>query len=367
MPIHGEMLQARETAIASAASAALVFSLALAVFTRGTRAQSTIVVPQAYATAEGGSFTSLPFGRSTAVRVQQGYGSALFPNGKMDIARIAWRADGARDIPAKGLDLEIGIGSVASSATLAATFAQNRGLDYAIAFTRRVITLPAITNAPGPRAFQIEFVLDRPFRFDPSTTGLLIELIVHSQQAGRYEVDLDASCTSARADFGKPGCTGSNQLVPLADCPTTSLVPGGGFTLRISSLRPQDLALGFLGTIESGTWQGLVLPAALDGLGGTGCTLNTDITVAVGGSASSLGELRLPGTVPPVPNLVGAWLRFQGLAIDRAANALGMSFSNGHKVQVCGLPPMARVVATNVTATSGTVEIGLVPITRFTY
>ncbi|MCA8970631.1 MAG: hypothetical protein KDC95_12635 [Planctomycetes bacterium] len=354
---------ARETTVASAA----LTTLALALLTLTGRAQTTLVVPQSYATVEGGSFTSLPFGRSTAVRVQQGYGSALFPAGKIDIARIAWRADGARDIPAKGVDLEIGIGSVSSSATLAATFAQNRGLDYAIALTRRVITLPAITTAPGPRAFQIEFALDRPFRVDPSMNGLLVELIVHSQQAGRYELDLDASCTSARADFGKPGCAGSNQLVPLADCPTTSLVPGGAFTLRLSSLRPQDLALGFLGTIESGTWQGLVLPAALDGFGGTGCTLNTDITVAVGGSANSLGELRLPGTVPPVPSLVGVWLRFQGLAIDRAANALGMSFSNGHKVQVCGLPPMARVVATNVTATSGTVEIGLVPITRFTY
>ncbi len=331
------------------------------------RAQATIVVPKTFELQEGASFTSLPFGRSTAIRVQQSYGASLFTARTFDITRIAFRPDASVALAAKGVDLELAMGTLPQQAGLAASFAANRGQDFVTVFARRIVSLPAIASAPGPRPFAIDFVLDRSFRYDASQADLVVEVVVHSQQAGRYEMDLDASCTSARTDFGARGCAGSTQVVPVADCPTAALVPGQAFTLRLSGLRPQDWALAFLGTTEVGKWQGLNLPAALDAFGAPGCTLNTDVTVGVAGQASGQGELRLPGIVPDDARLVGAWLRFQGLALDAGANALGMSFSNGHKVQVCGLPPMARVVATSLQATSGTVEAGLVPVTRFSY
>lgn len=328
-------------------------------------AQSSYVVPNTMTSVEGRSFTSFPFGRSTPVRLQLAYAAELFLPRSMTIRRIAFRPDGGRALAAKGIDLEIHASAIAPAAALGSSFAANRGSGHASVFARRRLSLPAIVSAAGPRAFGVEFVLDRSFALDPTSSGLLIEFIVHAQQAGRYELDLDASCISARANFGRPGCAGSNQLVPVADCPTSALELGKAFTLRVARLRPQDLALGYLGTKETGTWQGLALPAALDIFGARGCTLNTDVAVSVGGLVDVRGELRLPGVVPTTPSLVGAWLRFQGLGLDAPANALGMAFSQGFKIQVCTRPPMRRCVSTNLSAVTGSVDAGLVPVTRF--
>lgn len=339
----------------------LSFGLA---FSAGLPAQTSYVVPATSTSVEGASFTSFPFGRSTAVRVQHGYGAALFTAQPIRVRKIAFRPDGSRALSAKGVDIEVALGSIPKIGVLDTVFAKNRGLDFTTVFSRRRISLPAIASAAGPRAFAVELVLDKVFAFDPRNAGLLVEILVHGQQSGRYELDLDSSCTSARADFGLPGCPGSNQLVPRADCPTLALSPGKAFTLRVARLRANDLALGFLGTRESGIWQGLSLPAALDLYGAPGCALNTDIAVSVGSVVNALGELRLPGVVPNLPGLIGVWIRFQATALDAKANSLGLSFSNAHKVQICATPPMSRVVATRVDATLGTLELGLVPVTR---
>lgn len=327
--------------------------------------QSPQVVPASAASAEGDSFTSFPFGRSTAIRAQLAYGGDVFAARSMSIRRIAFRADGGRALARKGCDVEIQVSAIARSASLQALFASNRGRDHATLFARRRVDLPAIARANGPRSFAISFVLDRAYGFDPRNAGLLVEFVVHGQQSGRYELDLDASCTSARADFGAPGCAGSQRLVPVADCPTAALELGRAFTLRVSRLRPNDLAVGFLGTRETGMWQGLRLPASLAPFGAPGCTLNTDVTVAVGGVVDVRGELRLPGFVPAVASLTGAWLRFQGIGLDRGANALGLSLSQGSKVQVCRAPAVSRCIATTLSASSGSVDSGRALVTRF--
>ena len=350
---------ARPTAISFAA----VFVICVQVSTV-LAAQTVTVVPAAFATKEGASFTSFPFGRSTPVRVQQAYAAAFFAKRKYSIARVALRPDGKRSLAKKGSDIEIFLGSAALSGQLDPSFAKNRGMDYVRVFTRRKISLPRVQAAPGPRKFLLDFALDRRFVFDARTAGLLIEFVVHGQQSGRWEVDLDSNCRSARKNFGLPGCKSSNGLVPLADCPTAALVPGAPFVLRVARLRPQDLAVGVIGSRESGMWSGLSLPAKLDRFGARGCSLSTDVVVANAGVVNALGELRLRGRVPALPGLVGSWLRFQGFALDARANALGMSFSNAHKIQVCARPPMNRLVATKLSASLGSLELGIAPILR---
>ena len=122
-----------------------------------------------------------------------------------------------------------------------------------------------------------------------------------------------------------------------------------------------------IGTMERGRWMGLEIPFSLTPLGAAGCTLNTDPALIAAAAASTSGEARVTGQLPRLPVLVGVWFRFQALALDPGANALGMALSAGSKTQICGPDPMARVVATSLLAVSGQLEPGVSPVTRFTF
>lgn len=326
-----------------------------------------VVAPPRFQAAEGESFTGLPFSRSTPVRAQLWYGPSYFPR-TGNLVSVALRPDGGRSFGAKVVDIEIVLATgPATPDAVAAQFSSNRGSDAVTGFKRRVVRLPAVLPAAGPRPFDVSFTLDRSFPFDPKKGGLLVELVLFGQQPGAWHLDLGTRCTSARAAFGGSGCRGSNGKAPVADSPTGALLWGRPFVVRVRDLRAMSPVAMLFGTRESGPWMGLTLPYRMDVIGAPGCTLATDAALVLGAAANSLGEARLPGQIPPVAKLVGTWIRFQGMALDPRANALGAAMSNGSKVQICGPDPMARIVATNLVSGTGAVETGVSPVARFTF
>ena len=322
---------------------------------------STKVLPPNFASVEGDSYTSFPFGRSGSVRAQLYY-SSTWIGGKMRVGKVAFRPEGQQTFASKKVELEIKLATgPATSSALSSDFSKNRGRDAKTAFAKKTVSLPSVTSASGPRPF-FAIALDVPFDFDSNAGGLLVELIVHGQQRGRWDLDVGSKCTSARTKFGLPGCKGSNGLVPQADVPTQALLHGQRFAMRVRNLKPSMLCAMLIGTRESGNWMGLTLPFRLDAIGARSCALNTDIVFVIGSVANSNGEASVLGALPRLERLVGEWFRFQGMVLDSRANALGLSFSNGSKTQVCGPLPVGRVLSTSLTARLGTLELGRAPV-----
>jgi hypothetical protein len=110
--------------------------------------------------------------------------------------------------------------------------------------------------------------------------------------------------------------------------------------------------------MESGNWNGLNLPYALDSLGAPGCSLSTNPLLILAAQADAAGQATYELRLPAEPALQNAWIRYQGLAVDAPANALGITFSAGHKVQICGWEPIVRVWRTNLADPTGALEIG---------
>jgi hypothetical protein len=80
--------------------------------------------------------------------------------------------------------------------------------------------------------------------------------------------------------------------------------------------------------------------------------------------SNSVGEARFLGAIPNIPAFLGYWIRYQGLVLDGAANAFGITMTSGAKVQICGPFPVSRVVGSTVNAFLGTLEPGIVPVTE---
>lgn len=99
------------------------------------------------------------------------------------------------------------------------------------------------------------------------------------------------------------------------------------FRLDLSHLPVASAALVSLGTSRS-AWSGIPLPFDLTSSGMPGCQLLTGMTLAfpvvnLGGRAT------WSATLPGNQSLVGGQLYSQAVVVDRAANAGGLSWSNG--------------------------------------
>jgi hypothetical protein len=127
------------------------------------------------------------------------------------------------------------------------------------------------------------------------------------------------------------GCPGSAGT-PYLFSPATPSV-GGRLPVIVANLPPSAPAFLVLGSSNT-FWGSSPLPLGLASLGAPGCTAwaSPDVFVpAVNYNGTAYLELRLPGTLLPSPV---AQIFTQGLAIDPAANALGMVLSNAGSIAV---------------------------------
>lgn len=328
-------------------------------------AAQTLVVPGSHAGREGSGATNLPFGRPTPVRVQAAYDGGLFPAARR-ITALAWRPDGAAKPAAKRVEVEIRLSTMPSPLTwIRDEFRRNRGADETVALGRRWVVLPSSKSTARPRPFEVALALDRAFAYDPRKGPLLVEVVVHRQPAGAYPLDATWICDSPRAAYGPPGCGPAGKVL-LADCPTRQVLWGKGVTLRLRNAPAKRGTMLFLGSIEKGTWKGIPIPIELSAYGAPGCWLAVDVLMAESRVADAGGQALYGFNVPSIPTLKGQWLRYQGAALAPAANALGVISSQARKVQVCGYEAVARVFATDTTATKGARELGVAPVLRIT-
>jgi hypothetical protein len=122
--------------------------------------------------------------------------------------------------------------------------------------------------------------------------------------------------------FGE-GCAGTGGIPTIA--PAAGSLPrlGTNFTVEFGNLAAPGTAVVALIGASRSQWGATPLPLDLTPLGASGCDLavspDATATVVSGPSIASLSLL-----VPPLPNLVGAALHWQGAVLDFPANPLGI-------------------------------------------
>ncbi len=137
--------------------------------------------------------------------------------------------------------------------------------------------------------------------------------------------------------FGTPICGNVVEIAPgcgglqLANSGRPEI--GNTLTLRVNgapALTPAFLTIG-----DSRTqWNGITLPLPLGGYGAPGCSLLVSPLVFLPTAANATGTAEMPIALPAAPHLVGADIFFQWLAIDRRANAWGITTSAGTECRV---------------------------------
>ena len=131
-----------------------------------------------------------------------------------------------------------------------------------------------------------------------------------------------------------PGCRGSRGVPTLRVLGDGEL--GSRHDFALASGVPNGLAILALGGSDS-AWAGIRLPLGLDRAGAIGCSLRVSIDFSVPLPLDKSGASSLRWDSPFDPSLVGARLHVQGISIDRAANKLGMSFTDAERVEFGGL------------------------------
>lgn len=320
-----------------------------------------VVVPPSHAALEGTTSTNVPFGRSTAMRCQLAYDGSLFPRAGV-IDAIALRLDGGTTAAGKSVELELRASTMPLPLlSMQGGFAINVGADVQTVFARRLLSLPPLGTAATPSPFHCAIPFDAAFAFDPARGPLLLDFAVHGQPPGAYPLDATYVCESPTEYYGPAGCGPQGGLPLAALAATRQVMWGQSVTLQVRDARPFTVAGLFLGSIEQGQWGGVTLPFDLSPLGAAGCPLSIDVLTSVYGQTDVTGVLSFTFGLPARPSLVGNYVRFQGVAAEPSANALGIITSQGAKVRVCGWERVARVWASGASATDGFREIGLAP------
>ncbi len=340
--------------------------LATFLFAVSLTGQSLLTLPASHTTQEGTSSTNVPFGRSSPVRVQCAYDAMLF-TGPSLITQIAFRLDGGGAAAQKTVDCEIRMSTMALSLVgMDPNFALNRGGDETIVLPQQLLTLPAQAANGTPSAFLPPIPLSTPFAYDPANGALLVEIVIFGQPPGVYSLDVTYACDSPDVGIGSNACAQSSGLPLQVQSASTQVMWGRPWIARARDAAPGAIVVLAIGSIDSGPWNGFVLPQSLDNLGAPGCVLGIDVAATWYTLALGDGTAQFPFSLANSPQVIGEWIRFQAATLDPAANALGVVTSQAKKVQVCGWEPVARVWASGATPTLGTKEIGLAPVLQLT-
>jgi hypothetical protein len=296
------------------------------------------------------------------MRAQLVYDRSLFP-GPLEISEVSFRGNGGEVALAKQVDVELRMSTLSGS--ILATqqqFESNRGVDEVVVLDRRVLTLPDQLQVQVPNPFHLRLPLDRSFAYDPAAGSLVLEVIVHDQEPGPYSLDTTYVCASPPEAIGPPPCPTANGPTLKVESVTTQVMWGRALVIRVFDARVGTPTGLFLGTQDTGTWNGWELPVNLGSLGAPDCFASISIDVAVSQIADGSGSATYIFSIPTDPALQGLWIYFQGAAVDMGANPLGVVTSQAGRVQVCGWEPVARIYANNLASKSGFREIGLSPV-----
>ncbi|MSR39280.1 MAG: hypothetical protein EXS02_10655 [Planctomycetes bacterium] len=331
-------------------------------FAAHAQSQTLAVLPASHSAVEGTTNTNVPFGRSSAVRVQCAYDRLLF-SGPGTITELAFRFDGNVIGAGKIVDCEMRLSTMAVSLVAMSTdFATNRGADETIVLPRTLLTLAGQATAAAPSPFLSPIQLSVPFAYNPNGGALLLEILVYSQPPGSYSLDATFVCDSPEIAFGPTACAPPTGIPLRVESASTQVLWGYPLVIRTFDAVPNSLVMLSFGTLEASLWNGLLLPYDLTSFGAPSCYLATDPSAVFFHTSQGDGSSVFTFSVPNMPRLIGTWLRYQAGNLNASANALGVITSVGKKMQICGFEPVARVWASGVTSTVGVREMGVAPV-----
>jgi hypothetical protein len=136
------------------------------------------------------------------------------------------------------------------------------------------------------------------------------------------------------SSFGT-ACAGTNGTPSLGATGTPEL--GQRIVYRISSAPVGAIVVLHFGSSTT-SWNGIPLPFDLGVLNAPGCFLRTNAIASASLTAGILGSTSLGVDIPIDPLIIGASVVSQALILDRGANRLGLTTSQGLRTNVGGRP-----------------------------
>ncbi|MCC6672153.1 MAG: hypothetical protein IT458_13915 [Planctomycetes bacterium] len=133
--------------------------------------------------------------------------------------------------------------------------------------------------------------------------------------------------TAAHFAYGS-GCAGTNGRVPRVEPAALPALGNGNFILRVTQALPGAAASLVLGASRV-TFGSVQLPLDLAPIGMGGCMLHSDVRLAFPVPIDAQGTGVLPVPIPANAALKGQYFTGQYFIVDPAANALGVSASDG--------------------------------------
>ncbi len=131
-------------------------------------------------------------------------------------------------------------------------------------------------------------------------------------------------------------CSGTKGFKPVIGMPKNAAI-GTSFQTEVHNIPPATATVGILG-LSNRTWGAIPLPLPLTGAGATGCSLSVSMDVlqpaVTTGAGAGGGVGKHTWSLPNVAAFRGINLFFQAMTIDKSANALGLTFSEGLRAPI---------------------------------
>ena len=304
------------------------------------------VVPRKAVTAWGNSANAWTLGTINQ-RWQQEIDASELPKTGKPFFSIAWREDNAnRTNPANVLTLKIMLGMTKySSTTLTNNFGTNASGKQTVVFNGKMY-LPAVPGGnQNLKKFHYVAKFSKPFIYVPiKNQNLLIEIINSSTKIVRRYTDVFSGTGTPGSrvyangsQTATTGALGRAHMVVLAFGSSTKTAPvlsatgvpaiAKTFSVDLSGANGNTAAGLILGASKT-SWGAIKLPLSLSGAGAPGCSLLVSFdTLGTLPVLSGSGSVKF--SLPNDPLLVGAQFHNQFFVLDKSANTLGLSWTNG--------------------------------------
>lgn len=315
------------------------------------------VLPESADRAPGGFSLSRPWGAPGPGRSMTAYDPAtLGVADPVEVTHLSWRTTSATTPPVTyraRIDLSSG-----GALPLGTAFDPNHGPNRVTVFQG---DFSAARGASGE--FVVEVKLDTPFRWDPSSGPLIVDVRKDAEVGGGGAFSLDAvdavptlsfaahtsdpnAATANRpvatrgqvlrlggsvganalaTPFGA-GCSGAGGSVPVNGSVGLPWLGNRDFEFAAFDARPTAAATVLFGLTAAST--------PLDPVGFPGCVLLTDALLGdVGTATDAAGTARSYAGVPNDPSLAAATVTTQWVVLD-PAGVQGVSLSDGLRIEV---------------------------------
>jgi hypothetical protein len=335
-------------------------TLALLVFAASATAQNQTAFPTENQSTPGGTYeTQFPLGLGISrTQTVLGRDALAIPNGRQ-ISSIRFRQAPGLSSTSRMLQLAVYMGGTTRTfATATGDFLANyeSGTPRTLVYGPAVYTLPALTATGSPYG-SAAIQLTTPYTYN-ANENLVVEFVItannNANQAFAYYIEAPYYL-SPTSNFGAGCLTSANQIPALNG---TGGYYGGSVAFALTQA-PANSTLYFHMNLVPST------PIAGDPFGAPGCSLLVNPLAAVLASAPS-GSFYYNVPIPNSSAFYGISIYGQAIIFDLFANAMGFAASNGTRIDIGRLPPMAKISASgNAAATTGSIQRQVGPIFIF--